>query len=238
MNTDPPEENEEILTSEEPETQNDDIPEENVDSELPSEEPEDELPDEELEFFEELQAKLNPQIFGFPEDYPIFSIFEENDYQMFTKLTLPEEFTMEDLRILTCMVYYENGLISGDVKVIFYDDEENPVYLPAHVMHQWTAQTCLNHLKDPRFADNIYDDVSLPRYTALYREESVAYDAIMKHPDVWLDCMYDVLLAMNGYVEMPENSIFESNFEHLGTHFASVFVDLKHFQSWSYFSIG
>lgn len=153
-------------------------------------------------------------------------------------LTIPDGYTEEDLRMLTCMVYYENGKVQNDVKVIFYDDATNPVYLPCHFMHRLTAQVCLNHLKDYRFPNTIYDDLDLPRYSSKYRTEDMAYAAMMESPEIWEDCMQDCLLAMNGYVEYPENLIYQSNFVELGIHFANVYVDTGYFQSWSYFAIG
>jgi hypothetical protein len=44
---------------------------------------------------------------------------------------------------------------------------------------------------------------------------------------------------MNGYVDIPANVIYESNYEDLGTgHFAAIYVDTGWFHSWSYFSYG
>lgn len=153
-------------------------------------------------------------------------------------LTIPEGFTEEDLRMLACMVYNENGKCQNDVKVIFADNPENPVMLPCHIMHQWTAQVCLNHIKDSRFPNTIYGDLDLPRYTPAYRLEEEAIKAQNENPDVWKDVVYDCLLAMNGLVDLPSNVIYESNYTELGTHYADVYVDTGYFSSWSYFSIG
>lgn len=191
-----------------------------------------------IQMNEDLQKEVLPVVLTEEQRNLIDSICNYSFEYNGINLTIPDGYTEEDLRMLTCMVYYENGKVQNDVKVIFYDDATNPVYLPCHFMHRLTAQVCLNHLKDYRFPNTIYDDLDLPRYSSKYRTEDMAYVAMMESPEIWEDCMQDCLLAMNGYVEYPENLIYQSNFVELGTHFANVYVDTGYFQSWSYFAIG
>ena len=153
------------------------------------------------------------------------------------KLDIPAPFTEADLRMLTTMVFKENGLVTNDVLVV---DAEHPkgVYMPADVMHEWTAQVCLNHLKDSRFPNTIYEDLAYPRYTSEYRSASLAAKCKSQYPEQWKRVEQSCLLAMNGYVDLPADVIYESNYPQLGRRYAAVFVDTGWFSSWSYFAHG
>lgn len=152
-------------------------------------------------------------------------------------LSIPAPFTEADLRMLTTMVFKENGLVTNDVLVV---DAEHPngVYMPADVMHEWTAQVCLNHLKDKRFPNTIYDDLAYPRYTSEYRSASLAAKCKSQYPEQWARVEQSCLLAMNGYVDLPSDVIYESNYPQLGRRYAAVYVDTGWFRSWSYFAHG
>lgn len=160
-----------------------------------------------------------------------------NEERYALDLTIPEPFTEDDLRMLTTMVFNENGLVTNEVLVV---NEENPegIYMPADVMHEWTAQVCLNHLKDDRFPDTIYENFKYPTYSSEYRSKELAEKCEKNYPEQWARVKQSCLLAMNGYVDLPPNVIYESNYEDLGTHFAAVYVDTGYFHSWSYFSYG
>lgn len=152
-------------------------------------------------------------------------------------LSIPTPFTEADLRMLTTMVFKENGLVTNEILVI---DAEHPqgVYMPADVMHEWTAQVCLNHLKDKRFPNTIYEDLAYPRYTSEYRSESLANKCKSQYPEQWARIEQTCLLAMNGYIDLPADVIYQSNYPQLGTRYAAVYVDTGWFRSWSYFAHG
>lgn len=152
-------------------------------------------------------------------------------------LDVPEPFTEDDLRMLTTMVFNENGLVTNEVLVV---NEEHPegIYMSSDIMHEWTAQVCLNHLKDDRFPDNIYDNLDYPRYASEYRSKELADKCKTQYPKEWARVEQTCLLAMHGYVDLPSNVIYESNYPQLGTRFAAVYVDTGWFRSWSYFAYG
>ena len=161
-----------------------------------------------------------------------------NEERYALELDIPEQFTQDDLRMLTTMVFKESGLITNQVLVV---NDENPdgIYMPADVIHEYTAQVCLNHLNDDRLPDTIYDDLSPPRYSKSYRSEQLAQECKDKYPEQWARVEKSCLLAMNGYVDMPANVIYQSNYPDLGDgYFASIYVDTGWFRSWTYFAYG
>lgn len=151
------------------------------------------------------------------------------------ELTIPDQFTEDDLRMLATMVYKENGRVKNEILVIT-DQYPDGVYMPADIMHEWSAQVCLNHIYDWRFPDTIYEDLAYPRYTTAYRSVELSEQCKREDPEQWERIIQSCLLAMNGYVDLPADVVCASNFPDLGERYAAVYVDTGWFRSWSYFA--
>lgn len=198
---------------------------------------------ETLPIEDSLREYTETQSVDIPDD--VISLLEAAGYkkeltreEMYSlDLDIPEPFTEDDLRMLTTMVFNENGLATNEILVVNAEHPEG-IYMSADVMHEWTAQVCLNHIKDSRFPDNIYDDLEYPRYTSEYRSKKLADKCKRQYPDEWKRVEQSCLLAMNGYVDLPSDVIYESNYPQLGRRYAAVYVDTGWFNSWSYFAYG
>lgn len=151
------------------------------------------------------------------------------------ELSIPEQFTEDDLRMLATMVFKENGTVKNEILVIT-DQYPDGVYMPADIMHEWTAQVCLNHIYDKRFPNTIYEDLAYPRYTTAYRSVELSEQCKREDPEQWERVVQSCLLAMNGYVDLPADVVCASNFPELGERYAAVYVDTGWFRSWSYFA--
>lgn len=162
---------------------------------------------------------------------PSMSIVERYSLE----LSIPEQFTEDDLRMLATMVFKENGTVKNEILVIT-DQYPDGVYMPADIMHEWTAQVCLNHIYDKRFPNTIYEDLAYPRYTTAYRSAELSEQCKREDPEQWERVVQSCLLAMNGYVDLPADVVCASNFPELGERYAAIYVDTGWFRSWSYFA--
>lgn len=157
--------------------------------------------------------------------------FIKNEEELLEELTIPEPYTKHDLELLTTMVYCENGGVEGKIEI---NGEEGD----ACTLHRWTAQVCLNHLKNENInVSSIYEALYYPRYPSYYRESETAQRCREENYERWLDCEQDCLMAMNGLVDLPENVIYASNFADLGSgYFAKIHVKTDYVDTWCYFA--
>ena len=157
--------------------------------------------------------------------------FAKDEEELLEELTIPEPYTKHDLELLTTMVYCENGGVEGKIEI---NGEEGD----ACTLHRWTAQVCLNHLKNENInVNSIYEALYYPRYPSYYRESETAQRCREENYERWLDCEQDCLMAMNGLVDLPENVIYASNFADLGSgYFAKIHVKTDYVDTWCYFA--
>lgn len=155
---------------------------------------------------------------------------------------IPEEYTLDEIRMLCTMVYGECGAISGDVSVSFYDGYNivETVKMPAQYMHSLCAMVLLNRIKDDRFPNTIYANLVKPnQYNIVYTYESQSREYLTGIGSNWTNVVDDVILCLTGEFTIPENVIFQSNYSNLGkSYYATIYVDTGYFRSMSYYAYG
>ena len=154
---------------------------------------------------------------------------------------LPENYTIEDLRLICTMVYGECGAITGNVYATYYDEYNNAINeetIDASYMHKLTASVLLNRCKHKSFPDTIYDNIIKPRqYTVYYTYDSTTYDYCFGIGSNWYNVVNEVLDCLNGNFDVPEDVIYQSNFSNLGSsYYVSIYVDTGYFRSTSYYA--
>lgn len=155
---------------------------------------------------------------------------------------IPLEYTLDEIRMLCTMVYGECGAIANDVSVTFYDGYTivETIKMPAKYMHSICTMVLLNRINDSRFPDNIYDNLVKPnQYNIVYTYESQSYSYLKGIGSNWSNVVDAVLDCLNGEFIIPENVIYQSNFNNLGkSYYATIYVDTGYFRSTSYYAYG
>ena len=148
---------------------------------------------------------------GLPEDSPII---EEA-----SRLWWEEHSTYEQkLRILANVVYNEAKYCA---------DEHQ----------QLVAMVVLNRVRSPLFPNSIIEVVEQPgQYHPAYVHNTPELD----DEDTEVQrCIRNAKVALDGFVDCPENVLFQSQFPELGNGYYKVFyVDTGYYQSTTYFAYG
>lgn len=170
---------------------------------------------------------------------------EKDNIEVVEELTIPEGFTEEDVRMIATMVCGECGAFTDENATVTVKFEDGTIKdMPVEFLHEINTLVILNHLKDERLPDTVYDDMCYPRYSEEYRTEYKTNEYINEYGDNWYVLYENVLKAMNGkqieeLQDFPADVIYESNYYNLGTgHFAEVSVRTEYFSSTAYYAHG
>lgn len=205
--------------------------------------------EEEQRKFEEEQIRLREEEAAKKKNQSakvssVSTSYHYNNNQYFTDeqiARIPNEYTLEEVRMFCTMVYGECGAITGDVLITYYDEYNNAgesFYIDASYMHKLTASVLYNRMKHKSFPDTIYGNlVKKNQYTELYTYESQSYKYYSEVGSNWYNVVNDVLEVLNEEFDIPNDVIFQSNFSNLGSrYFASIYVDTGWFRSMSYYA--
>ncbi|MDY3014105.1 MAG: cell wall hydrolase [Evtepia sp.] len=127
------------------------------------------------------------------------------------------QYTDEDIRILTTMVYYESGQTTEQLR-------------------QYVAQVALNRVADSRFPDTVKGVIT---QRGQYSTRYATVSATQAIPDSYYAvCEASVKQAMMGNVDMPSNVLYQANFSQGKGVWQSVYFNSGWFASTSYFCYG
>lgn len=127
------------------------------------------------------------------------------------------QYTDEDIRILTTMVYYEAGHTTEQLR-------------------QYVARVALNRVEDSRFPDTVKGVITQRgQYASKYATVSATQAIADQYYDV---CEASVKQAMMGNVDMPSNVLYQANFAQGKGVWQSVYFNSGWFASTSYFCYG
>ncbi len=134
------------------------------------------------------------------------------------------QYTWEDIRILTTMVYYEAGQTTEQLR-------------------QYVARVALNRVEDSRFPSTVYGVITQPgqystKYATVEASEAIKAKDAQNGTKYWNHCKWSVKQAMMGKTNMPKDVIYQANFTQGKGVWQTVHFNSGYFASTSYFCYG